>query len=322
VQYPENQFGYFTWSDEMTRQRTKQVRRWTLGVSDQVARPKSPSLLAKIADECLGPFKYQTRFEAAASGHFYEELGVRLEISRELALDLIEDVAKQFNKEKFLSRGAPRFKTLINNITETQDLLIQLADKLDTLDDIMRCELAVDDDVNDLIPRLVALASRCETTKEELRTRRAQQNLPVVDLGGNTNIWKEEVGNPRWGLVNDALQIYEIFHPGGARGTVEGKFHEFVLGLFEYATGQEGADHAKVDDWIKRLVKAHREDKRLRSKQRDLDAECDEIACRSDALESDNEKISHNMASVKAIARKRIELWRVMYPHLIRNPSR
>jgi hypothetical protein len=321
VQYLENQYGYFTWSDEMTRQRTKQVTRWTLGVSDQVARPKKPSLLAAIADECLGPFKYQTRSEASASGHFYEEPGVRLEISRELALELIEDVARRFNTEEFLSRSAPRFKTVIDNITETENLLIRLVDKLDSLDDITRCELGIDNDVNDLIARLAPLVSRCKTRQEELQTRRAQRNLPVTDLGGNTNIWKEEVGTPRWGLVNDALEIYEIFHPDEASGTVGGKFHEFVLRLFEYATGQEGADHAKVDDWIKRLVKAHREDKRLRSKQRDLDAECDEIAFRSERLESDNEKISRNMASVKAIHRKRIGLWRVMYPHLIRNPS-
>jgi hypothetical protein len=200
-------------------------------------------------------------------------------------------------------------------------LLILLADKLDSLDDITRCELGIDNDVNDLIARLAALACRCKTTRDELQTRRAPRNLPVTDLGGNTNIWKEEVGTPRWGLVNDALWIYEIFHPGRASGTVGGKFHEFVLGLFEYATGQEGADYAKVDDWIKRLVKAHREDKRLRSKERDLDAECDEVACRSEPLESDIEKISHNMASVKAIHRKRVGLWRVMYPHLIRNPS-
>jgi hypothetical protein len=333
----------------MTRKTTRREKRWKRRVSDQVARPKKPELLAEIAEEYLGPFKYRTQEQALADGRANEDFGTRLGISRELALELIEDIARRFNEEMFLCRDAPRLKDVVNNLIELQQMAAAFAAKLSSLDDLTRHVLAeaakgqekklqqlmTEADVASLpapeaderdpcawVTRLDAISSYFDAARGCFQQQREKQGRQLKDVGGNTNLWKEEAGSPRWGLVYDALQIYEMFHPEKAKATVGGKFHEFVLQLFEYTTGREGADHAKIDDWVKKLVKVHRDEKQLRLRQLALDAECEEIAFRATpAHKSDREKIGRNMTTVGAIARQRARLWRIMYPHLRNLPD-
>src|SRR6478736_592148 len=80
------------------------------------------------------------------------------------------------------------------------------------------------------------------------------------DRGGRTNKFIEDMVIPRWKLVSDCLYVFGIFKPGSATATLGKPFHSFVLEVFEYATGKPAVDYAKVDAWIKQLVRPTRLD--------------------------------------------------------------
>jgi hypothetical protein len=322
--------------------------RWTLACDEEISRPKKPSDLAKVVDEHLGPFAHQTQAEALEHGAYFEHNGQRLGISRELASELVEDVARRFNTEEYLERGAPRYKHVVERLNEGKRLVDALIAHMESDDDITRHELQNAGtsmehqeqfrtlmeaaDVKALprvstdkagggtswVDRLKSLSSYIEATSFNLVAWRRRQNLSEVDKGGNTNLWKETIGIPRWGLVSDAIWIYEMFKPGKATGTESGPLHKFILDLFDYATGREGNKHAKVEDWLKKLVPAHREDKRAAKKEAKLDAEIDELILRDPESRtgSDLKRITELKMSVDEIRHKREEYWQIMWPHV------
>jgi hypothetical protein len=321
--------------------------RWTLACPEEIRRPKSPNKLTDVVDH-LGPFAHETQAEALEHGSYSDHKGQRLGISRELASELVEDTARRFNTEEYLERGAPRFKQVVERLKEEKQLVDALIAHMESDDDITRHELQnagtstehqeqfrtlmeaadvkalprVSTDTTGSgtfwVDRLKSLSSYIETTVNNLVYWRRRQNLTVTDKGGNTNLWKETSGIPRWGLVNDAISIYEIFKPGKATGTELGPFHKFILDLFEYATGRDGSDHAKVDDWLKKLVPAHRQDKRAEKKEDKLDAEIDEIILRDpeSRTESDLKRVTELTMAVNEIRHKREEYWQIMFPHV------
>ena len=123
--------------------------------------------------------------------------------------------------------------------------------------------------------------------------------------------------------MNDALWIYEAFKPGDAKATIKtGGFYQFVHDLYQYATGRDASVHAKVDDWIKRLVKPNRLDREATAKQEKLDDEWDQIfdddpdlskqvnRVRIEELEKDRHEISV----------RREKYWQDMFPHVRLKP--
>lgn len=331
----------------MPKKTAVKQNRWTLTCGEEFSRPKKPSYLA-VAVEQLGPFAHETKAQALEHEAYFEHRGQRFGISRELALEFLDDTARRFNTEEYLACAAPRFKYVVERLKETQRLADELAGHLDSLDDITRHELqhagtntehqrqfrALMEaaDANGLprastdktgsaaswVDRLRRLSSYAEVTSVNLVCWRGQRNLSEIDKGGNTNLWNETIGIPRWGLVNDAIQIYETFKPGEATGTESGPFHQFILALFEYATGREGNKHAKVEDWLKKLVPAHRKDKRAEAKEAKLDVEWNEIIVRDPELriESNRERIIEIEAALGKSQRDREALWQIMWPHV------
>jgi hypothetical protein len=323
-----------------------QRKRWTMTCSEEVSRPKKPDHLSDAMGH-LGPFDYETKAEALKRGAYIERGKQRYGISKEFAKEFIEHAARRFNKDEYLSSGAPRFKHVVERVKLTQKLAAELAAHLESLDDITRHELQnagtgterrkafhdlmEDADVKALprvstdqtgsadtwVERLRKLSTYADVTCSNLMDWRRLQNLSETDKGGNTNLWKETIGIPRWGLVNDALEIFDIFKPNEATGTDNGPFHSFILDLFEYATGLEGAVHGKVDDWIKRLVPAHREDKLLEAKAQKLDAEWDKLSFADPKLETESnlKRIVEIRVELDEIQRARKSLWQIMWPH-------
>ena len=114
--------------------------RWTLDCSDDIKKPKKPSHLVATAER-LGPFKFETQNEAVRHGHSVMLGDQRCGLSRELAEELVKDLAIRFNTEEHLARGAPRFREVLSRLKAICDQLAALADALDTLDDISRYEL-------------------------------------------------------------------------------------------------------------------------------------------------------------------------------------
>ena len=89
----------------------------------------------------LGPFKYQAEAEALSNQFTYKHHNEDWAISKELALRLTSQAAKRFNKDLYLSEGAPRFKHVLEAIRRVQHAADSLCAELNSLDDISRHEL-------------------------------------------------------------------------------------------------------------------------------------------------------------------------------------
>jgi hypothetical protein len=317
------------------RKNAGQKERWTLDCPDDVRKPNKPSHLRTAVDR-LGPFKFETQAEARRHGHLVMLGDQECGISKELAQELVKDIACRFNVEEHLARGAPRFAHVLDRLTVIRDMAVALADELDLLDDISRYELLrgnLNAEAGPLmrasrahnlylewISQLRKRSMYIERVQRFMVERRKREKREPIDRGGNTNMWKEQQGAPRWGLVNDAIQIFELFKAGEATGTERGNFHEFVNDVFEYATGREGTTHAKVESWVKILVKAHREARKLQSVYARHDAEWNSLTDRDPMRTSiDTEKrLLEIVRNEMKLDQRQWELWQAMWPHAYR----
>jgi hypothetical protein len=242
-------------------------------------------------------------------------------LTRERAIELIRDTARRFNQALYLAESAPRFKHMVEELDKLEASATQLAEDLESLNDFTRIELrrvgsdpehhpeynalmwAADtaslpppapDDLNVALPwttRLAGLKTLVKTTRNNILERRAYMRGQDGDEGGNTNIFLEELGAPRWGLVFDCLEIFEKFRPGEATGTIGGPLYEFINCVFEYATGHPSPDHAKIDRWFKDLVVPHRLESRRHARFLALEKEEEAIFERDPQLrDPENEK--------------------------------
>ena len=207
------------------------TRSWQLSVSEEVCEPKNPGHLEQAATH-LGPFKYQAEAEALSNQFTYTHHNEDWAISKELALRLTSQAAKRFNKDLYLSEGAPRFKHVLEAIRRVQHAADSLCAELNSLDDISRHELQFYKPINmnekQLRPikkiakmaqvaalpratndksspvkvawtdRLEALADFSKFTLQRLQHQRTQANRSIQDKGGNNNLYKENFGHPRW----------------------------------------------------------------------------------------------------------------------------
>lgn len=335
----------------MVRKLVKTRTKWSLTVPAEIKAPQNPKHLEAILVH-LGPFQYETQADALANRCYIERSAKRFGLSREFAVEHVEDVATVFNVESYLEHNAPRFKQILAGLNKTQMLANALASHLNSLDDFAKHELQYagastvrhqfervmrEADVEELprkstdtskaprlwVRRLTKLSAYIDITKVNLLERRKKNNLAINDVGGNTNLWKENVGSPRWGLVNDALWIYEAFKPGEATATIKANgFYQFVHDLYEYATGREATVHAKIDDWVKQLVKPHREDKKDEAKEDRLHAEWRKIFDNDPEFfkKANRARISRIENELGEIAIRRKANWQIMFPHVRLKP--
>jgi hypothetical protein len=97
------------------------------------------------------------------------------------------------------------------------------------------------------------------------------------DKGGKTSSYKRLVGEPRFALVREGFLVFEKYRPGTAMGTVDGKFHEFLMDIFEYATGLNRNDHSKLENWTRRLPKIYRRMLQIQQIELQLETEAESI---------------------------------------------
>jgi hypothetical protein len=58
--------------------------------------------------------------------------------------------------------------------------------------------------------------------------------------------------------VQDAIFVFDRFRPEDAKGTEGGTFHQFLMAIFEYATGLDPESHSKLLRYVKDVAKAYR----------------------------------------------------------------
>jgi hypothetical protein len=327
----------------MGKKRTAQVNRWAPTCDENIVRSKNPGKLQEVLSH-LAPFDRRSAAAAIHDGLIWEEAGEKFGISEELATQLIRQAAEDFNRSQYLSLDAPRFSHLMQTLNRFVAAVDVLREEIEALDffalhllhhvpeyDTRWGALAVGANIEGL-PRPVAqhngrssqwlqqLESLSHYTKEKLDAAirsRSAEGRDSSDKGGNTNLWKETFGPAAWSLVTDALKLFDIFKPGQATGTEGGPFHSFVLAIYEYATGKEAEEHAKVNDWIKKLVKPSRLDRALEIEQGSLITE--EIAIfkgRVPLTETQNNRLAEISLRLKEIHNQRVDLWKATWPHV------
>jgi hypothetical protein len=330
----------------MANRKKTQKRKWSAVSAPEIVRPKSPELLGEALNY-LRPFKHRSAAVAIREGHFIELHGSKQGISEELARELIEYAAIEFNRGEYLHPNAPRWSDLVETLeglAASTDAFRQTIESLDYFAlsllhrvpewDEPLSRQAITAKVDGLPQPLIgAQAKRClwaeqlEALSSYINARlqrakhwRLKHGYKVRDKGGNGNLWWEEFGPPRWGLVSDALVIFEIFKPGEATGTVGGSFHQFVLTIFEFATGMssEEEDVKGIDTLVKDLMRPSREDRLLEAESDKLVAE--ELAITESGkgpfTEAQNVRLNQIDRRRGEIARQRKELWKATWPHI------
>lgn len=310
---------------------------WSLRCPEEAMNPKGAETWLESAVDQLGPFELNQERE-----------GEDLPNTRELASSFVHDIAKDFNKQRFLARRAPRFKNVNARLENISRAAQRLEQALLSSDDWTRLELkhagrildteaefeelkvlaAVEElpkaDVDpsfkppgQWVTRLGALAKYCDAVRRDLAAHRQKTGRSPIDLGGNTNAYKEIIGPPLWAFVSSALAVYERFKPDQATGTIGGPFHCFVLNIFEYATGKDSSKFYKVDSCIKQLTKAVREDRALRLEQYQARSEFDALLL--DRKSSSEEKRLARLDALHErdieLSRRRHKLRRKIWPH-------
>jgi hypothetical protein len=319
--------------------------RWTRNCPEEISRPKKPEWL-HVPLKFLGPFAFRTSDEAIQHGTSREIHGQRVGVSEELARELVENLARRFNTDEHLEKNAPRFKDVDQRLDELIRLTRALAEHLESLDDITRHELQVGGtrphfqhtlaelkivaDVSALpmpagdevlqdrqwTERLRSLCEYAQKTRDNAIYWRRFGGRDVKDTGGNTNLWKEEQGIPRWGLASDAIEIYDIFKPAEWTGTQGGSLHQFILAVYEYATGKEGEVHARMDDWVKDIVKPLRLDRELEVQEAQLTDEEIRLNAIKELTDSQEARLAEIYFERRRIHRERQRLWRETWPHV------
>jgi hypothetical protein len=326
----------------MGKKQAAQVKRWTSTCVDNVFRPKKPEKLQEVLDH-LAPFQHRSA-AAAYNGLIWEGLGEKFGVSEELAREQIRQAAEAFNRSTHLSKDAPRFSHLermLDGFIESVDALREKMERLNffalhVLHHVPEysdhwAALGIGSNIEGLPHPVLGLGGRDsqwlqqldslshwarEKRKVAIRSRIAE-GRSQSDTGGNTNLWKETFGPAEWSLVTDALKLFDIFKPGQATGTEGGPFHNFVLAIYEYATGKEGEEHARVNDWIKKLVKPSRLDRALEIEESQLREE--EIAMfkgRAPLTEAQTNRLAEIAPRLNEIHNHRKSLWKLTWPHV------
>jgi hypothetical protein len=218
----------------------------------------------------------------------------------------IRDVAAEFNARRLLIEGAPRKKTVADNMRRVRDGARFFAETLVALDDYSRDRLLIPskfleyDDSRSrlykraqgmdlpkpetaetaasdgpLVEQLRALAEYVDRRLEEFTGWDEEEGVSF-DRGGNTNLMRERFGPPTWHIVKSCWYFFENCRPGEATASDTGPFLHFVNCVYEYATG-EIEENSTLLNWIKKLARLLRHHDKLLQKLGPLEVELDDL---------------------------------------------
>jgi hypothetical protein len=230
----------------------------------------------------------------------------------------IRNVAAEFNARRLIIEGAPRKKTVADNLRRVRDGALFYAETLVALDDLSRDRLLIPRkflEYDDPISRLYKAAQGMDLPKPETADTPASDG-PLVerlralaeyvdwrlmdftgwdeeegvrfDEGGRTNLMQEQFGPPTSRIVKDCWYFFENCRPGEATASETGPFLEFVNCVYEYATG-EIEENSTLLNWIKKLARPLRHHDQLLQKLGPLEVELDDLKLDPQTPERDAE---------------------------------
>src|SRR5207245_2458013 len=159
----------------------------------------------------------------------------------------------EFNARRLVIDGAPRKKTVVDNLLRLREATRLFAEALVVLDDYSRGRLLLSSkflEDDDPITRMYKMAQGMDLPRPETeevvasdgplveRIRAMEQYVDwslsgftsweeedaPIDRGGNTNLAKERFGPPAWFLVRHCWIFFENCWPGEATGSETGPF--------------------------------------------------------------------------------------------------
>ena len=116
--------------------KTAKAKRWTSAAPESARNPKGSDECYLAAVEALGPFKLETHEEADASNLSRNPFGLAL--CRQLAVEQVGFLARDYNGHTHQILKAPRTKQIIERITKIESLAGELKRHLESLDDMTR----------------------------------------------------------------------------------------------------------------------------------------------------------------------------------------
>ena len=217
----------------------------------------------------------------------------------------IKGIATEFNARNLVLAGAPRRKTVVENLKRARDAARSFADALIALDDYSRELLLMQSkylEHDDPTTRMYKIAQGMDLPKSETKNAAASDGVWVerlraleqyvdgrlaqftgwdeedvhVDLGGNTNLLKEQFGPPAWFMVRQCWYFFENCRPGEGSASETGPFLQFVNAVHEYATG-EIKENSSLLNWAKKLARLLRHHDNLLQKLGPLEVELDDL---------------------------------------------
>ena len=112
------------------------------------------------------------------------------------------------------------------------------------------------------------------------------------------------------------MTLFEAFRPNELQGIPGTAFYNFVLDVFEYATGHPGdGKHGKLDDWIKDLVAAHRELISLDAEIEALNNERLLLGQQKDPTESEKARLDDLTGQLKQLFSLENKVAEKLWPH-------
>jgi hypothetical protein len=311
---------------------------WRATCSEEECAPIGPVESGRLAVAALGPFKFRTYEDADTA-----PLGDRGEspVCEAFACDQVVRLAQAFRRGLTLSKGAPRRKELLITIDTIEQLSGELARLISGLDDMtihyiqttgsgitryrefVTADVMKEAEVDGLpqvggdnrtcawVRRLSALSQYMNLTRAMFLIRKNIESPDEpADKGGNTSLYKEIYGSPRWHLVHEGWHLYDMCKPNQATGHVDGPFHAFLKYVFEFATGLDPEQDSKLTGWLKKLCRANREMKEVMLRRDQLEEELNMLTPTS-ANKAREEEIYVEYA---LIDRQHAKLWYEIYP--------
>jgi hypothetical protein len=251
----------------------------------------------------------------------------------------IRGLATEFNARSLLIEGAPRRKTVVDNLRRVAEAATELAAALVALDDYSRKHPLIaskylqgqdpitrayktaegmhlptpeteENPASDgvIVPRLLALHEYVSWRVDELAGW-SEPDTPV-DKGGNTNLLKERFGPPAWYIVRHAWVLFENCKPGEATASENGPFLRFVNHVYEYATG-ETEENSTLLNWIKKLARLLRHHDLLLQRLGPLEVELDDLKLDPPTPERDA-RIAQLEATLPALRQEVVDAFLVL----------
>ena len=258
-------------------------KRWSSYVHASVTKCRGGDEFAEIALGYIWPMN--PRADIASAVRLSGKNAI--ELTKAGARNQVESLAQHYLLDDHLNKDAPR--TNVAGLRKFAGLLSTLANCAETLNDCERISLQLNflgiplsqiterADLAGLpLPGLIDGGKRSAPFIRHLDALASHVNSVIesgVDKGGNTNFHKRLWGSARSNLVEVGWTVFEAFKPRMATGSEQGPFHNFLDAVFEYATGQEGCEHARLFDWVKKWARDNRRSDCLLTKLNELELE-------------------------------------------------